>query len=58
VTSDALEQWRDLQWHRRLSAAYAELNEAARGADHRDAVRAAAEAAALADDAVPAEVAE
>jgi mRNA-degrading endonuclease toxin of MazEF toxin-antitoxin module len=30
--SEALEQWRDLQWQRRLSAAYAELNEAARSA--------------------------
>jgi hypothetical protein len=26
--SEALEQWRDLQWQRRLAAAYAELNEA------------------------------
>jgi Arc/MetJ-type ribon-helix-helix transcriptional regulator len=55
--SEALEQWRDLQWQRRLFAAYAELNEAARGADDSDAVRAAAEAAALAEDAVPAEAA-
>jgi Arc/MetJ-type ribon-helix-helix transcriptional regulator len=55
--SEALEQWRDLQWQRRLSAAYAELNEAARGADHSDAVRAAAEAAVLAEKAVPAEAA-
>jgi hypothetical protein len=52
-----MEQWRDLQWQPRLAAAYAELNEAARGADDSDAVRAAAEAAALAECAVPAEAA-
>jgi hypothetical protein len=55
--SEALEQRRDQQWQRQLSAAYAELNEAARGADDSDAVRAAAEASELAEDAFPAEAA-
>jgi len=48
---EALEHWRDLQWQRRLSAAYAELNEAAHGAGDSDAMRAAAEAAVLAEEA-------
>jgi len=55
--SEALEQWRDLQWQLRLSAAYAELNEAALGADDCDVVRAATEAAAFAAEAIQAEAA-
>jgi metal-responsive CopG/Arc/MetJ family transcriptional regulator len=47
--SEALEQWRDRQWQRRLSGAYAELTVAARGAHHSDAVRAAAVAAVPAE---------